>query len=67
MTALDDEAARLLGIERALPRAFAEIATDLQGWADVLRAVAEGQRTDIYLRGDLRDASFSNPDTPSTE
>ncbi len=51
VTALDDEAARLLGIERALPRAFAEIATDLQGWADVLRAVAEGQRTDIYLRG----------------
>ncbi|MBK6468014.1 MAG: hypothetical protein IPF96_15015 [Rhodobacter sp.] len=51
VTALDDEATRLLGIERALPRAFAEIATDLQGWADVLRAVAEGQRTDIYLRG----------------
>ena len=50
VTALNDEAARLLGIERA-PHAFAEIETDLVGWASVLRAVAEGRRTDIYLRG----------------
>ena len=51
VTAMTDEAARLLDIDPALPRVFDDIATDLLGWADVQRAVAEGQRTDIHLRG----------------
>ena len=49
--ALTDEAARLLGIDPTPPRVFGDIAADLQGWAEVLCAVAEGQRTDIFLRG----------------
>lgn len=50
VTALDDEAARLLGIDGACG-AFAGITTDLLGWDDVVQAVADGRRSDIYLRG----------------
>lgn len=51
VSAMTAEAGRLLGVDPALSCIFAEIDTDLQGWVDVQRAVAEGQRTDIHLRG----------------
>lgn len=51
VTAISDVAVRLLEIDLTPPHMFADIDTDLQGWAGVQRAVADGQRTDIHLRG----------------